>query len=78
MALYNDTDVLQFSASQDFHKIHAPGQPVPHSGIYRCEGCGWEIAAKQNEPLPAQNHHQHQAWAGAIRWRMVVYAVHKG
>jgi DNA-directed RNA polymerase subunit RPC12/RpoP len=50
---------------------------VPHSGIYRCMGCGREVVAEESRKLPPQNHHEHSSAQGKIRWRMIVYADHK-
>ncbi len=74
MALYKYQQYISRSEHQAFDTITGPGHPTPHSGIYRCEGCGAEIAANAGNPLPPQNHHQHGASQGAIRWRVVVYA----
>ncbi len=54
-----------------FDQTHTPGTAAPHSGIYRCEGCGDNIASNYSEPLPPQNHHQHSASQGSIRWRLI-------
>jgi hypothetical protein len=77
MAYYKNQNYLATSDSAEFDKIHTPGTAAPHSAIYRCEGCGTEVASNQGQPLPSQNHSQHTQAQGAIRWRMVVYAVHK-
>jgi hypothetical protein len=47
------------------------------SGIYRCMGCGREVASNESEPLPPQNHHQHNQNQGSIRWKLIVYADHR-
>ncbi len=72
MALYKYPQVLELSDHAAFDQILPPGSPAPYSGIYRCEGCGHEIAEIQGRPLPPQNHHQHQPSQGPIRWRLVV------
>jgi hypothetical protein len=77
MSLYKNADYLSQSPSPEFDKIFTPGHATPHSGIYRCEGCGDEIASNVGNPLPAQNTRQHPPSAGAIRWRMIVYAQQK-
>jgi ribosomal protein L37AE/L43A len=74
MALYKNGTYLQQSTHAAFDTIHNPGASTPHSGIYRCEGCGHEIASNANNPLPPQNHHQHSTSQGSIRWRLIVYA----
>ena len=74
MALYKDIRYLTVNSDAAFDAIHSPGASTPHSGIYRCEGCGHEIASNAGNPLPPQNHHQHATGRGTIRWRMIVYA----
>jgi len=72
--LYKNLNYLSQSSSSSFDDIHKPGDNTPHSGIYRCEGCGTGIASNAGNPLPPQNHHQHTTQQGAIRWRMIVWA----
>ncbi len=74
MAIYKYSHYLKASQDQAFDKVHEPGVKTPHSGIYGCEGCGKEVASNQGNPLPPQNHHQHQPQQGRIRWRLAVYA----
>jgi hypothetical protein len=74
MALYKHSQFLSVSQDAAFDTVASPGAATPHSGIFRCEGCGKEIAANQGNPLPPQNHHQHTVTQGAIRWRLAVYA----
>lgn len=52
-----------------------PGFRLKISGIYRCTGCGDEIAANKGDPLPAQNRHQHKNPSVPIRWQLVAAAV---
>lgn len=78
MALYKDSKYLDVSDSDEFDKVRKPGIAAPHSGIYRCIGCGHEVASNEGEPLPPQNHHQHTLAHGEIRWKLIVYAQHKG
>jgi hypothetical protein len=77
MALYSNGNYLTQSSDAAFGVEHSPGAVTPHSGIYRCTGCGREIVSEENKPMPPQNHHQHTYAQGAIRWRMIVYADHK-
>jgi hypothetical protein len=77
MALYKYQNYLVNSPSEAFDSLYGPGLQVPNSGIYRCEGCGDEIAANKGDPLPPQNHHQHALSQGAIRWRMIVFSQSK-
>ena len=74
MALYKDSRYLNSSTDRAFDDLHHPGAATPHSGIYRCEGCGHEVVSISGSPLPPQNHHQHTTGQGRIIWRMVVYA----
>lgn len=76
MALYKHSGFLAPHQHPDFDKEFHPGAEAPHSGIYRCMGCGREVTSEEGNPLPPQNHHQHTSSQGAIRWRMVVYADH--
>jgi len=77
MALYNDSRYLAQSNDNAFNVDYNPGDQPPHSGIYRCMGCGREIVGEQQRQLPPQNHHQHAASQGRVRWRMIVYADHR-
>jgi hypothetical protein len=73
MALYKYAQYLKQNTHSAFEDILTPGTNTPNSGIYRCEGCGREVASNQNNPLPPQNHHQHATSQGAIRWRLIVF-----
>lgn len=74
MALYKYQQVLAHSNHQAFDELHTPGTAATYSGIYRCQSCGDEIAANAGNPLPPQNHRQHNPNAGPIRWRLIVGA----
>jgi hypothetical protein len=76
MALYKHGQYLTQSNDAAFDLEHKPGSTTPHSGIYRCMGCGREIVSEQGKPFPPQNHHQHSAAQGSIRWKMIAYADH--
>lgn len=76
MATYKYQAFLQPNDHIAFDQENAPGTAAPFSGIYRCSGCGREVASNQGQPLPPQNHHQHQPGQGAIRWRLIVFADH--
>jgi hypothetical protein len=77
MALYKTIGYLVQSNDNNFDADLKPGATTPHSGIYRCMGCGREVVSEEGKPLPPQNHHQHTTAQGNIRWRMIVYADHK-
>lgn len=59
-------------------KIYGPGDEVPTSGIYLCLGCGKEITSNHADKFPPQNHHQHTAAQGKIRWQLNVRTNTKG
>lgn len=71
---YKYSQFISQNDSDEFDALHRPGQQVPHSGIYRCEGCGSAIASNITDPFPPQNHHQHGPSQGDIRWRLIVWA----
>lgn len=75
MAQYKDPKYLSQNSHAAFDTLHQPGFESPNSGIYRCEGCGREVAANKGNPLPSQNHHQHKTDQGSIRWRLIVFAI---
>jgi hypothetical protein len=77
MAIYKTIDYLVKSDDKAFDALHDPGDSCPLSGIYRCENCHHEVASNQNQPLPPQNHFQHDQKNGPIKWRLVVFAQHK-
>ena len=71
LANYKYQQFLTYSDHAAFDAVHTPGTLAPHSGIYRCEGCAANIASNAGEPLPPQNHHQHAANQGNVRWRLI-------
>ncbi len=77
MAHYRDEKLLKKSTSAEFDKIHEPGAPAPHAGIYCCVACKHEIAIAETHKLPPQNHHQHATGVGRIQWQLTVYADHE-
>jgi hypothetical protein len=72
MAYYKYPRFLIQEQGAEFDATHAPGQLTPHSGIYRCEGCGLSATSVHQYPLPPQSHHPHGVNQGPIRWRLVV------
>jgi len=74
MALYKYAQYLKQDQHTEFDATYGPGQDCLNSGIYRCEGCGKEIASNKDNPFPPQNHHQHNQNQGSIRWKMIVFA----
>ena len=74
MALYKFGNYLTHTQDIAFDHEYVPGASGPHSGIYRCTACGDEVACNAGNPLPPQNHKQHNPQQGAIRWKLLVYA----
>lgn len=74
MALYKNSKFLKTSNSDAFDALLSPGTKCPNSGIYKCSGCGKEAACNKSDPLPPQNHHQHDMVQGKIQWQLIVYA----
>jgi len=77
MALYKNGSLLVQSLDPAFDALHRPGEYTPHSGIYRCVGCGHEIVSETGRTFPPQNHHQHSTGQGQIAWQLAVYAQSK-
>jgi hypothetical protein len=77
MATYKYAECLEQNPSEAFDAICRPGSTAPHSGIYRCVGCGVEVASNQMQPLPPRHHHQHNQQQGAIRWQTQISGAHR-
>jgi hypothetical protein len=75
MAAYKNADFFTQQTGPAFDFLHKPGMPVPVSGIYKCSGCGDEIACNKGDPFPPQNHHQHRDPRMFIRWRLIAAAI---
>ncbi|WP_159590362.1 MULTISPECIES: protein L [Chelativorans] len=72
MALYQNGDELAHKVDACFDKVHSPGTAAPYSGIYICANCRDEYACNAGDPLPPQNHRQHNPSTGAIRWKLLI------
>ena len=77
MALYKHSGYILQSEDEIFDEEYRAGKKATRAGIYRCSGCGREIASEQREPLPPHDHHEHTQRQGAIRWTLIVYADHR-
>jgi hypothetical protein len=73
MAYFKHQQFFQQNHNHVFDLTAHPGAATPLSGIYRCEGCGREVASNAGNPLPPQNHHQHPTHY-PIRWRLIAAA----
>ena len=71
--LYKHTNLLAQSSHAVFDAVHEPGEITANSGIYHCLGCGKEATSVSGHPLPPQNHHQHNAQQGRVRWQLAVW-----
>lgn len=77
MATYNDLRYVQKSADPAFFgPLRPPGARAPHSGIYRCTGCGLEEVSKVDDALPPEDAHRHRPDQGPIKWQLIVRAEH--
>ena len=72
MALYKYPQFLTQVQGAEFDTVHAPNSDTPYSGVYRCDGCSSSATFVKGHNIPPQNHHQHAAAQGAIRWRLIV------
>lgn len=68
---YKNGNLFKQSDSAAFDTIYEAGAIAPHSGIYRCVGCGRYAVSTKGNHLPPQNHHQHTQQQGRIRWQLV-------
>ena len=74
MAQYKYGNYLKAGDSAEYDREYEPGAIAPNSGIYRCTNCGKEDACNKGNPLPPQNHGQHNPANGPIRWKLLVFA----
>jgi len=74
MAWYTKESSLALSDGSGAHwkTVYGPANKVPVSGIYKCPGCKKEITSNEGDLFPPQNHHQHTATQGTVRWKLIV------
>jgi hypothetical protein len=72
MALYKYSNYLKLSKNGAFDQSLGPSSPIPCGGIYRCTGCGTEIALEATGFFPDRGHHKHEPQHGPIEWQLVV------
>jgi hypothetical protein len=77
MAIYKDGSFLTQLGHSVFDEEHPPGDLAPRAGIYQCTGCGREVTAGEDVPLPAPEHHAHTPTDGMPRWKLIVFADHR-
>lgn len=76
MALHVEGSILNAGNDEDacWNNTYRPGEEVPVSGIYRCQGCNREIAANMDNGFPPQNYHQHHTKYGPVLWKLNIKA----
>jgi len=72
LALYKYRNYLTLSKNSSFDQVLPAGLHIPSGGIYRCVGCGNEIAQEANSVLPDRQHHRHSPAQGEVRWQLVI------
>ncbi|MEY2507198.1 MAG: hypothetical protein QOH01_1527 [Verrucomicrobiota bacterium] len=72
MAQYKYSHYLARLPDQKFDPAHPPGTSTPHTGIYKCQGCGVEVISIAGDPLPPSTHHPHSLAQGGMAWRLIV------
>ncbi|HYJ05279.1 MAG TPA: hypothetical protein VEX43_09100 [Chthoniobacterales bacterium] len=75
MAQFKHLQLLTRLPDSKFDQAHASGATTPHSGIYKCQGCGTEIISTAGDPLPPPSHHQHSLNQGGVAWQLIVATV---
>lgn len=75
MALYKYQNYLTVSKNGGFDAVLQPSAFVPCAGIYRCTGCGNEVALEGVGLLPGRDHHPHAPAQGQIQWQLIVATV---
>ena len=75
MAQYKYLHFLSHSSDSKFEPALPPGTATPHTGIYKCPGCGTEVVSTMGDPLPPPSHHQHSLSQGGVAWRLTVAVV---
>jgi hypothetical protein len=75
MALYKYQNYLAQTKNASFDLTFKPGAFIPCGGIYRCTGCGNEIATEGVGVFPDRDHHVHERRQGEIQWQLVAATV---
>jgi hypothetical protein len=75
MALFKYANFLKQHKNGSFDVTFQPSAFVPCGGIYRCTGCGTEIAAEGIGIFPDRTHHTHKPTQGPIAWQLIVATV---
>jgi hypothetical protein len=76
MALCKDVNKLRESRSEAFEKVIRPGADVTYEGIYKCVGCGIEMAVVAGKPFPGSKQRPHARGCTQERWQLLVGLSH--
>ena len=72
MALYKYQNYLSMNKNKAFDLPLQASAFVPCGGIYKCTGCGTEVALEAVGLLPDRSHHLHTPVQGSIQWQLIV------
>jgi hypothetical protein len=75
MARFKYPNYLSQTKHASFDLTLQPSAFIPTGGIYRCTGCGTEVALEAIGLLPDRSHHKHEPRQGPIGWQLVVATV---
>jgi hypothetical protein len=75
MALYKYQNYLNLSKNPSFDMTFGPSHHIPCGGIYRCTGCGTEIAIEAMGFFPDRKHHVHGPNKPPVEWQLIVATV---
>jgi len=74
VAQYKYREALMQTSNAAFDTKHAPGTTAENAGVYRCVGCGDEIAIAKGHRLPPLSHHEHEPGQRKVEWQLLVFA----
>jgi hypothetical protein len=77
VALYKRKPYILESDLTAFEVRYAPAARVANPGIYRCLGCGEEVAVAKGHQVPRPEQHEHAAGDGKAEWQLIVFAEQK-
>jgi hypothetical protein len=77
LARYKRRSYVLESDHAAFEVRYAPAARVENPGIYRCIGCGDEVAVAKGHLLPRPGGHEHAAGEAKVEWQLIVFAEQK-
>ncbi|MBU1362004.1 MAG: hypothetical protein KJ901_25025 [Gammaproteobacteria bacterium] len=69
MAIFKEMRLVRPSSSKAFDRRFGLGADAPYEGIYRCTGCGLELALKSGRLFPNV---EHPSGCRGAEWQLVV------